>query len=605
MRSIKIGKKTKMLFLAALLLTASIFLTSLLTNMTSNQYTYQLITSYMPYMPSVPQAAPPVTQEKIEISSDYNFSENLYKPIVVVTDNIVIDGNGYTLQGSGSGCGFNLTGRSNVTIKNVIVNGWIVGFYLENCSNNTLLSNIVINGGNTQSGGNIGFHLVSSSNNTLSSNKANNNGWGFVLESSSNNTLLSNTARDNYYSGFYLNRSSYNNLLDNTAANNRLIGFLLECSSYNSLTANTASYNGRNGFALWSNCSYNVIMDNLVVNFWDVYGFESFSTSESAYDNIIENNTVISTGLSVLGTLYGAYIFLNFYRYSVFSVSPLLMVGSLVLVAVILICSVVVQGKRKGISLGEGIWRLFRDTFSYGIAGGITGAVTAVMGIIWVTIVNAFLAEINTYLMQLSYFLMILIPPSWLYSYIYYGYYPFLIVPFYPSASLFGISSVIFSTFLVATGILIVVGLYGIHKAGEEAIGLGRLILGTIGIISGALLIIGGTLTTGYMYTHLIIGVPAISLLPVPTPNFNLIWTGFMILGFASILLGSASVSIRKMTQKPSASNAAGILSIIGAIIFIGGFLWPVALVVGFILILAASILWTVVFFSFPGTITS
>ncbi|MEM2145892.1 MAG: NosD domain-containing protein, partial [Candidatus Jordarchaeaceae archaeon] len=202
MRSIKTWKKLKMLFFASILLTA----TTILVISIHNQNTCPIIN---PYLLRVSQGSSAIHEKTLYISSDYNFTGNVYETIVVEMDNIVIDGKGYTLKGSGSGCGFNLTSRSNVTIKNVIVKGWMVGFYLENSSNNTLLSNTVINGGNTQSGRNIGFHLVSSSNNTLSGNKANNNGWGFVLDSSSNNTLLNNTARDNYYSGFYLGSGLY------------------------------------------------------------------------------------------------------------------------------------------------------------------------------------------------------------------------------------------------------------------------------------------------------------------------------------------------------------------------------------------------------------
>nr|MDO8077574.1 right-handed parallel beta-helix repeat-containing protein [Candidatus Freyarchaeota archaeon] len=298
----KAGRKLRMLFFAAILLTA----TATVVFSIRSQNTYPLMNLYLP---GVSQGSSSVIREKMDISSDYNFTGNIYEPIVVTADNIVIDGRGYTLQGSGSGCGFNLTGRKNVTIKNVVVTGWQYGFYLYN-----------------------------SSHNTLSGNTANNNDWGFQLAYSSNNTLSNNTATDNFYSGFRLQHSSYNNLSCSTAANNRRIGFHLYNSSYNNLTGNTAAYNGQNGFALWSNCSHNIITDNTVVNFW---GYKNFYISGSSYNNIVENNTVISTGLSLLGTLLcGAYISFYSYRYSVYSVSTLLMVGSLVAVA--LVCSVVV-----------------------------------------------------------------------------------------------------------------------------------------------------------------------------------------------------------------------------------------------------------------------
>nr|MDO8076785.1 hypothetical protein [Candidatus Freyarchaeota archaeon] len=219
------------------------------------------------------------------------------------------------------------------------------------------------------------------------------------------------------------------------------------------------------------------------------------------------------------------------------------------------------------------------------------------MGIIWVILVDAFLTEIHTYLGQLTHFFMILIPLSWYYSYPYHGY-PYPIVPPLPHAFLFGVSSVILSILLVATGILIGFGFYGTYETGGGAVGLRGLTLVTIGITLGALLITVGTLTKGYMYADVVVELTSNPFLPVPTPNFPVIWMGFIVLGFTFIQLGSASISVREMTQKPSASNAAGILSILGAITFlIGGFIWPVILVVGFILILVASILWTAVFY--------
>ena len=529
----KAGRKLRMLFFAAILLTA----TATVVFSIRSQNTYPLMNLYLP---GVSQGSSSVIREKMDVSSDYNFTGNIYEPIVVTADNIVIDGKGYTLQGSGSGCGFNLTGRKNVTIKNVIVTGWDYGFYLAN---------------------------------------------------SSYNNLSSNTATDNDYNGFHLVNSLYNNLSGNTAANNRWRGFHLINSLYNNLSGNTAAYNGLCGFALWDS-THNIIRDNTVVNFWDI---KSFCVQHS-YNNTFENNTVVSTGLSVLGTLLcGAYVSFYSYWYGVSSVSTLLMVGSLVAVA--LVCSVVVYRRRKCVAAGEGVWKLPEDAFLAGTIGGVVGAITAAVGIIWVILVDAFLTEIHTYLGQLTHFFMILIPLSWYYSYPYHGY-PYPIVPPLPHAFLFGVSSVILSILLVATGILIGFGFYGTYKTGGGAVGLRGLTLVTIGITLGALLIIMGTLTKGYMYADVAVGTTSNPFLPVPTPNFPVIWMGFIVLGFTFIQLGSASISVREMTQKPSASNAAGILSILGAITFlIGGFIWHVILVVGFILILVASILWTAVFY--------
>jgi hypothetical protein len=251
---------------------------------------------------------------------------------------------------------------------------------------------------------------------------------------------------------------------------------------------------------------------------------------------------------------------------------------------------------------------LSRVALLTGTAGGIIGTITAAIGIIWILILNTFLTEIHDYLVQLGVYLTSLIPTGFSYSY------P-LMLPFYPSASLFGVSSFILVIFLIMTGILIGIGFYGTYKIGGGAMGVVGFIFGIIGITAGALLIIMGNLTTGYMKAPLFMGEIINYFFPISTPNFLVIFTGFIIMGVAFILLGSASMSVREVTQKYSTSYAAGVLSIVGAVVFIigglmqpiiliigggeGGLIdWPIILTIGFGLILVAFILWAVVFYS-------
>lgn len=70
--------------------------------------------------------------ETLYINSDYTFTSNIHEPIVVTAKNIVIDGNGYTLQGPGYGIGIHLNIYSwwepnNVIIKNVVIKNWTYG----------------------------------------------------------------------------------------------------------------------------------------------------------------------------------------------------------------------------------------------------------------------------------------------------------------------------------------------------------------------------------------------------------------------------------------------------------------------------------------------
>lgn len=82
--------------------------------------------------------------------------------------------------------------------------------------------------------------------------------------------------------------------------------------------------------------------------------------------------------------------------------------------------------------------------------------------------------------------------------------------------------------------------------------------LSVIGMMMGALLIIVGNLTTGYVYAYTLVEMASVPFYPVATPNFVVMWIGFIILGVPFIILGSASMHVREMTEKPSAFYAAG-----------------------------------------------
>ena len=66
----------------------------------------------------------------------YSFTGNVNSQIVVETDNIVLDGAGYMIQGSGSGVAINMT-CSNVTVQNVNIINWAAGI-LGVFNNNTI-----------------------------------------------------------------------------------------------------------------------------------------------------------------------------------------------------------------------------------------------------------------------------------------------------------------------------------------------------------------------------------------------------------------------------------------------------------------------------------
>ncbi|WXG42323.1 MAG: NosD domain-containing protein [Candidatus Freyarchaeum deiterrae] len=240
----------------------------------------------------------------IYVWNDYTFTGDLVnQPVIVNGSNIVINGNGYTIQGPGVGvgCGFNLNGVTNVTIENITVTGWQYGFYLDSSSNNTLTGNTANNNTNT------GFYLSYSSYNNLSSNTANNNYYyGFYLDHSSYNTLSGNTANNvTLYVGFFLYYSSYNTLSGNTADSNTYYGFYLYGSSYNTLSGNTANYNYY-GFYLDGISNNNTLSGNIANSnnyrgfylWWSSYNTLSGNTADSntyyGFDLYISSNNDLS-----------------------------------------------------------------------------------------------------------------------------------------------------------------------------------------------------------------------------------------------------------------------------------------------------------------------
>ncbi len=147
----------------------------------------------------------------------YTFIDDIYDSIVVERDNIVVDGAGYKVQGTGSGKGIDLTGRSNVTIKNMEIRAFawgVWGVWLYPSSNNKVLGNKITN--------NTFGVWVYASNNTISGNTiTNNTDSGVVIDlDSSDNTISGNNITNNSR-GIWLimtsgNKFYHNNFIDNT-----------------------------------------------------------------------------------------------------------------------------------------------------------------------------------------------------------------------------------------------------------------------------------------------------------------------------------------------------------------------------------------------------
>ena len=182
----------------------------------------------------------------------YTFTGNIYGPIVVEKDDVVVDGAGYGLQGTGIGAGINLTGRTGVTVRNMEISNFFYGIYLN-----------------------------SSLNNSLSNNNVRENLYGVYLSESSNNTILGCNITENDSSGVWFRCSSNNEINENRITENDQDGIWLSCSSDN------------------NRVSGNIVGEN-------AYGIRIDDYS----NNILRNNELTDNtcNLSVFGSLLPEFI---------------------------------------------------------------------------------------------------------------------------------------------------------------------------------------------------------------------------------------------------------------------------------------------------------
>lgn len=150
--------------------------------------------------------------------TEYILTDNISSTgdgIIVERDNIVINGNGYTIKGPGGRVGIDISQRTNITIKNTIIKNFEYGIYLCNSLNNNIIENIIVD--NQASG----ISLELSLNTNITWNTITNNiYYGINLTCSSNNSITRNDIANNYCGISILDSSDnvihHNNFMDNT-----------------------------------------------------------------------------------------------------------------------------------------------------------------------------------------------------------------------------------------------------------------------------------------------------------------------------------------------------------------------------------------------------
>lgn len=195
----------------------------------------------------------PSTSLIISSGNIYYFTDKINGQIEIrLKSNIILDGNGYTLQGPG-GMGIWLNHVHNVTITNLTIQGFFQsGLYLTASCNNTIYNN------NLNSNDYCGIELenASNNNNIFGNNITSNNFAGIRLSNNSPNpsvgvgsdfnNMYYNNLSSNHYYGIFITNSSYNTIYCNDIVNNSYVGIGLVSSSNNQFYLNRVINNSLN-----------------------------------------------------------------------------------------------------------------------------------------------------------------------------------------------------------------------------------------------------------------------------------------------------------------------------------------------------------------------
>jgi parallel beta-helix repeat protein len=229
-----------------------------------------------------PPTAPISSVDNVTYTLTENIAGNVpadSSAIIIQRDNIIIDGAGYTLQGTkGSDSkGIELTGISNVTIKNMKITAFYYGIWLDSSSNNSVSGNNITNN-------HAGIYLHISSGNSVSGNTVANNSYGIWLGDSSNNSVSGNNITSNWCC-IQLYYSSNNNSVsgNNITASNWCCIQLYYSSNNNSVSGNNIA-NNLWGIALYYSSNNNTIYhNNFINNTGQVSSYDSTNVWDDGY----------------------------------------------------------------------------------------------------------------------------------------------------------------------------------------------------------------------------------------------------------------------------------------------------------------------------------
>jgi parallel beta-helix repeat protein len=246
--------------------------------------------------------------------------------IWIQSSDVVFDGNGHTIDGTGASGSFGIlvnggSGLSRVTVKNVKLTNWHYGLYFKGVSNGQISGVTATNNNNagiclayssnnqvtgcTSTGNEHGILLsFASSYNTVSGNTASNNSDSGVYVASTSSTVYDTTGNqingntlNGNYQGVYVVFSNGNSFSDNTVSHNSDYGIFADYASGTSMIRNSISGSGQSGVVLFDarGC---IISGNTATGNTDYGIWLSCSSGNTMSGNTLSNN---KGGIALLG----------------------------------------------------------------------------------------------------------------------------------------------------------------------------------------------------------------------------------------------------------------------------------------------------------------
>jgi parallel beta-helix repeat protein len=175
-----------------------------------------------------PLSAPVSTIDK----TTYLLTGKINDEIIIQRNNVTIEGNNQTVQGTGGGYGLTLNSVTGVSIREINVENFISGIWLYNSSNihvadSNITENIIDD-----------ISIYSSSDNIIERNNVTGSGYGIYLSSSTGNSILKNVVGDTTMSGIFLENSNQNTITENVFNGT---GLLVQFSYQNIIEDNTVN----------------------------------------------------------------------------------------------------------------------------------------------------------------------------------------------------------------------------------------------------------------------------------------------------------------------------------------------------------------------------